>query len=157
MFNPTAVRARRIRTLILACGVAVAAAAPAALARPGPTDHAFTYQGQLKKAGALYSGIADVRFTLWDDAAAGSQVGSTLTLANVSMTNGLMTVDLDFGTGVFTGDGRGLQIQVRTPAGAGSFTTLTPRQPILPTPYALYALNPGPAGPTGGTGPTGAQ
>ncbi len=120
-----------------------------------PTDTHFTYQGQLKKAGAPLAGSADLIFTLWDSAAAGSQVGSTLTVTNIQVLNGLVTVDLDFGPNSFNGEGRWLQIQVRNPTATGTYTTLSPRQPILPTPYALYALN-SPAGATGPTGPAGA-
>ncbi|MBX3378186.1 MAG: hypothetical protein KF678_14420 [Phycisphaeraceae bacterium] len=78
---------------------------------------------------------------------------------NANLVDGLLTVDLDFGLTAFNGDGRWLQVAVRSPAGGGAYTTLAPRQPILPTPYALFALNgnPGPAGPSGPTGATGPQ
>ncbi len=149
-------RSRSLRAMILACGLATGAALAQA-----PTDQAFTYQGVLKQSSIPFSGLADLRFTLWDASGGGAQIGSTLTVSNANVIQGLLTVDLDFGPGVFDGQGRWLQVAVRTPAGAGSFTTLSPRQPILPTPYALFALNgnPGPAGPqgpTGLTGPTGA-
>jgi len=32
-----------------------------------------------------------------------------------------------------------LQIAIRCPAGSGNYTTLTPRQPLTATPYALYS------------------
>ncbi|MBX3378184.1 MAG: hypothetical protein KF678_14410 [Phycisphaeraceae bacterium] len=111
-----------LRALVLSCGLAISAAHGQA-----PTDPSFTYQGVLKQLGSAYNGSADIRFTLWDSAAGGSQIGSTLTVANATLVNGLFTVDLDFGPGTFNGQGRWLQIAVRTPAGAGSFTTLTPR------------------------------
>src|SRR5690606_38601992 len=122
-----------------------------------PTDTAFTYQGQLKRGGAPLNATADFRFQLFDAPVEGNQIGNTLFLLNNTVVNGLLTVDLDFGPGTFNGEGRWLQIAVRSPAGAGSYTVLTPRQPILPTPYALYALNgnPGPAGPMGPAGPAG--
>ena len=47
---------------------------------------------------------------------------------------------LDFGTGVFNGTSYWLQVGVRT-NGNGSFISLTPRQPISPVPYAIYAEN----------------
>jgi N-acetylneuraminic acid mutarotase len=113
-----------------------------------PTDTHFTYQGRLKQGGLGYSGTADFTFTLFDAAAAGNQIGLTQFLTNSSLAEGLLTVDLDFGPNAFNGDGRWIEVAVRTPSGAGNFTTLIPRQPILPTPYALYALNasPVPAG-----------
>jgi hypothetical protein len=52
------------------------------------------------------------------------------------VTNGLFTVQLDFGAGAFQGDARWLQIAVKC-AGDASYTTLSPRQPLTPAPYAL--------------------
>jgi len=55
---------------------------------------------------------------------------------------GLFTVKLDFGSNIFTGETIFLEIGVRS-AGSGSFTTLTPRQELTASPYALYAPNAG--------------
>jgi len=109
-----------------------------------PAGTAFTYQGQLKHAGLPVNSTADFQFSLWDaaDMASGTQVGPTLSVNNVSITNGLFTVTLDFGTGIFTGDARWLQVAVRSPAGSGSYTQLTPWQELTPSPYALNALAP---------------
>jgi hypothetical protein len=43
---------------------------------------------------------------------------------------------IDFGTGVFTGNNFWLDVSV-SPAGSNVFADLSPRQPILPTPYAM--------------------
>jgi len=51
-------------------------------------------------------------------------------------------VALDFGTDAFNGDGRWLEIGVRS--GTNDFAILNPRQPLAPTPYAITALNQGP-------------
>ena len=56
------------------------------------------------------------------------------------MSNGLFTVTLDFGAGVFDGNERWLEIGVRT-NGGGGFNALTPRQPITSSPYAIQSLN----------------
>ena len=56
----------------------------------------------------------------------------------VCVTNGLFTVLIDFGSGVFTGQTNWLEIGVET-NGASSFTTLAPRQQLTPTPYAIFA------------------
>src|SRR5205085_5958358 len=53
--------------------------------------------------------------------------------------DGLVTVSLDFGSSAFDGSARYLELAVRT-AGVGSYTTLSPRQPLSPAPYALFAL-----------------
>ncbi len=102
------------------------------------TGTGFTYQGRLQDGISPARGAHDFRFTLYDALTGGTQVGG---LVQVTQTpsEGLFTVILDFGASAFTGAARYLEIAVR-PADVGGFTTLTPRQPITPAPYALYAL-----------------
>ena len=100
---------------------------------------AFTYQGQLSQGGNPVNGTADFLFGLFDSASAGAQIGVTQTAAVVNVSNGLFTVELDFGSNVFNGDARWLEIAVRQPAGSGSYTPLSPRQALTAAPYALYA------------------
>jgi hypothetical protein len=122
--------------LALMSGLALAQAPSSA-----PVGTAFTYQGQLKSDGVPYNGICDLRFDLWDALTDGYQVG-TQTVKNVSLADGYFTVQLDYGTGKFTGDARWLEIYVRCPAdptGSSLYTQLTPRQPLTATPYALYS------------------
>ena len=102
---------------------------------------AFTYQGRLNSGGSPASGSYDLDFTIYDaNEPAGSWIAGPVTNAAVAVSNGLFTVTLDFGAGVFAGNARWLEIAVRTNGGA-SFTTLTPRQAITPTPYAIYAAS----------------
>ena len=103
---------------------------------------AFTYQGKLSDSGNPANGNYDFQFALFDMVSNGTQQGTTLTLNNVTVTNGTFTVTLDFGacSSCFNGAARFLEIAVR-PSGGGSFTTLTPRQPITSTPYALKTSN----------------
>ncbi len=98
---------------------------------------AFTYQGLLKKDGNPYGGYCDFLFTLWNAETGGTQIGPNQEKTNVPVSNGLFTVQLDFGADAFQGDARWLQIAVRCPTGSGSYTTLSPRQPLTPAPYAL--------------------
>jgi hypothetical protein len=115
--------------------------APAS-ARP-PAGSVFTYQGQLSNSGVPINGSASLRFRLYTLAGGGSQIGSTLTLCNVTLTDGLFTADLDFGPAAFNGDERWLEIGVQAPAGnCLSFTTLTPRQLVAAAPYAIRSLAP---------------
>ena len=103
-----------------------------------PLGTAFTYQGQLKSNGLPYGGSCDFQFGLWDAASGGLQIGTTQTKTNVGVADGFFTVQLDYGTGRFQGDARWLDISVRCPAGGGTYTPLTPRQPLTPSPYALF-------------------
>jgi hypothetical protein len=101
---------------------------------------AFTYQGRLDSGGAPYTGIAEFQPTLWNAAGGGGQVAAnTPVIIQVPVTNGLFTATLDFGSAPFAdGAALWLQLSVRTNV-ALSFTTLTPRQSLMPTPYAITA------------------
>jgi hypothetical protein len=99
---------------------------------------AFTYQGQLRDAGAPANGLYDLQFGIYNTNAGGSQVGSTQTNTATAVSNGLFTVELNFGPGIFTGSNYWLDIAART-NGSGTFTALSPRQQLTPTPYAIFA------------------
>jgi hypothetical protein len=75
----------------------------------------------------------------------GSQVAAPLTRTDVAVSEGLFTVQLDFGVGAFAGEAHWLEIAVHCPAGDGAYATLAPRQPLTPAPYALYAVSAGTA------------
>jgi hypothetical protein len=102
---------------------------------------AFTYQGRLLDGENLADGTVDFQFELHDAATGGSQVGSTVSKNDVEVNNGLISVELDFGTSIFTGQSLWLQIAVRAGNSAGAFTTLEPRQPLKAAPYALHAVD----------------
>jgi len=97
----------------------------------------FTYQGELKSIGAPVNDSADFRFTLWDTVASGTQIGSVFEVNGVTVAEGRFTVGLDFGVAAFDGDKRWLEIEVRSPAGVGDFSTLSPRQLITASPYSI--------------------
>lgn len=109
----------------------------------GPVNETFTFQGQLKLNGTPVNATVDARFTLWDALTLGNQIGGSganFTASNITVENGLLTTEVDatnFGASAFDGSARWLQIAVRSPAGAGSFVTLSPRQPLTATPYTL--------------------
>jgi len=104
---------------------------------------AFTYQGQLSDTGSPADGEYDFEFKLYDDpnTVVGVQKGSTVTKNEVDVADGFFTVNLDFGGTVFAGDARWLEVGVRPGAwnDPNEYTTLSPRQEITPTPYALHA------------------
>jgi hypothetical protein len=99
---------------------------------------AFTYQGQLNSSGGPANGSFDLEFSIFNTATGGSPLAGPLTNSATAVSNGLFTVVLDFGAGPFNGSALWLEMAVR-PAGTGSFTTLSPRQPLLPTPYAIFS------------------
>jgi len=100
----------------------------------------FIYQGRLTDGGTAANGNYDLQFVLWDSASGGAQIGSTLTLSTVAVSNGVFTVSLDFGAGSFNGANRFLEISAR-PVGGGAFALLSPRQQVTATPYAIRSVN----------------
>jgi len=109
---------------------------------------AFTYQGRLNNSTNPATGTYDLTFSLYGTSSGGSSLAGPVTNTAVGVTNGLFTVMVDFGAGVFTGSSNWLSIGVRT-NGAGSFTPLTPRQQVTPTPYAIFAETANAAGLSG--------
>jgi formylglycine-generating enzyme required for sulfatase activity len=105
---------------------------------------AFTYQSRLQNNGSPASGTYNLTFTLFNTNTSGVAIAGPVTNNAVTVTNGLFATAIDFGPGVFTGGSNWLEIAVST-NGANSFTTLAPRQQVLPTPYALYSANAGSA------------
>lgn len=102
----------------------------------------FTYQGQLNDGMAVANGTYQMEFKLFDALSAGMQIGSTITDNSVTVTGGIFTVNLDFGSTAFsTGANRWLEISVRKAADPPGFTLLTPRQQITSSPYSLRTLS----------------
>jgi hypothetical protein len=98
----------------------------------------FQYQGRLNDNGQPANGTYDFVFKLYDSTnVPGNTVSSPVTSSGTQVANGLFTANLDFGN-VFDGTGRYLEILVRT-NGAVSFMVLSPRQPVNPVPYAMFA------------------
>ena len=97
---------------------------------------AFTYQGQLLDNGQPASGIYDVSFSVFH-AAAGGSIDGVLTNQGVVVSNGLFTTTLDF-HGTPDGSPIWFELGVRTNGNSG-FTTISPRQALTPTPYALFS------------------
>ncbi len=105
-----------------------------------PMGTAFTYQGRLNDNGNPADGLYDLQFKLYDQIGGNNQFGNSLIKDEVDVIDGYFTVNLDFvnDPNVFDGDARWLQIGVRPGASTGAFTTLTPRQEVTPTPYAMH-------------------
>lgn len=102
---------------------------------------AFTYQGKLTDGGTPANATYDLSFRLYDTQAGGSQIGTDQVKEDVTASNGIFTVVLDFGSSPFTSNsGNYLEISVRPGASTGAFTTLAPRQPITSSPYAVQTI-----------------
>jgi hypothetical protein len=99
----------------------------------------FTYQGRLTDGGTGANGVYDLQFGLFDNFSGGAQIGATQTVSNITVSGGVFTVGLNFGSSAFPGANRFLEISARV-AGGGAFTLLTPRQHITSTPYAVRSL-----------------
>ncbi len=102
-------------------------------------DTSFTYQGSLTQGDSPVNAPHELRFILYDADAGGSQVGETLTVPDVPVENGVFTVPIDFGPGIFDGRALWLEVAVRPNGSTGAFTTLSPRQRLTAAPYASYA------------------
>ena len=136
---------RKYIVILFAVMVCVGLAGVAAAQSNGPNapDVAvttkFTYQGQIERLGVLFDGACNMRFTLWDAAAAGVQHASYTVPAPVTVSDGVFAVEVDFGA-QFKGEARWLQTETQC-ADDVSFQNL-PRVALNPTPYAI-GLMPG--------------
>jgi len=99
---------------------------------------AFTYQGRLNDNGGPANGSYDLRIRLASDAFGNNYIGAPFLTNALLVSGGLFTVTLDFGAGTFSGSNYWLQVDVKT-NNAGSYTTLTPLQKLMPSPYAMFA------------------
>ena len=136
-FGPLSTVAKDVLTEAMASPPSSSRAGPLA----APAETAFTYQGQLTRAGDPVTDVCRMQFSLWDADEEGIQIGGTLGRSPVEVANGLFVIDdLDFGAAAFMGEARWLEVAVQCPEDP-EFTTLDPRRAITPTPYALYALS----------------
>lgn len=99
---------------------------------------AFTFQGRLTDGGKAANGVYDLRFVLYSAETGGTQVGQIITRDDVVVTDGIFTVQLDFGASAFGADRRWIEIAVK-PGTSGTYSVLSPRQPVTPVPLALFA------------------
>ena len=102
---------------------------------PAQTD-AFTFQGKLADTGTAATGTYQMEFRLFDALTAGTQIGSTISIPTVSVSQGIFSAPLNFGANAFPGPARFLEIAVRRNAGE-AFVTLSPRQEVNSSPYSI--------------------
>jgi len=116
-------RHRIVSATVVLCALVSSAGA-------GNLPTVFTYQGRLDEGGSPAEGLHDFTFALWDSLAGGLPVSAVIGVNDVPVADGLFTVQLDFGAVIFDGSARFLEIKVEG-------VTLSPRQSITATPYAL--------------------
>ena len=102
--------------------------------------NAFTYQGELSETGTLFTGTADIKFTLYDAFAGGVQFSTAYTYTGVTVENGRFAIDLNNWMGDFDGTPLWLEVAVDLNS-TGTFVTLSPRQNLSPAPYAEFAYD----------------
>ncbi|MGH7244155.1 MAG: hypothetical protein ACREJD_12135 [Phycisphaerales bacterium] len=124
------------RTARIFAAAAVCAIAGLAMAVPGT---AFTYQGRLTDGGAPANGTYDLQLKLYNSSIGGTQQGSTVTLNDLAVSNGVFTAPVDFGA-EYDGKSLWIEIDVRPGASVGAYTPIFPRTKLDATPYA-QALN----------------
>ena len=133
----------RIRFGVALALITLAGAAGSALAQP--ISPSFLYQGELRSAGSLHQGTADVRFTLWSAPTGGTQIGTSLEALGMDLTDGRFSVMLnsggEFGPAAFNGQRRWLELSVRNPGSGGAYEILSTRQEVTSAPYASYAAD----------------
>jgi hypothetical protein len=99
----------------------------------------FTYQGRLMDDNNPGDGLYDFQFKLFNDPCTGTQQGGIIEVNDLDVIDGYFTAELDFGSSVFNGNARWLEIIVRQGDSYDirDYITLSPRQEVTPTPYAL--------------------
>ncbi|RME98821.1 MAG: hypothetical protein D6768_16440 [Chloroflexi bacterium] len=99
---------------------------------------AFSYQGRLRSGTEYVTGTCSFDFSLFDAAAGGNQLGTTVSKTGISVTDGYFSVMLDFGD-VFNGVARYLQVSNVNCGNPGDPVNLSGRVEIGVTPYVMYA------------------
>lgn len=102
---------------------------------------AFTYQGLLTDGDTPANGNYEIQFGIYDSPTGLTAMASLITATNTPVTNGLFTVVVDFGPGVFAATPVWLGLGVKR-TGEGPlvpYSPLTPRSLITPAPQAQYA------------------
>ena len=131
----------KIKSNLIAAAILALASFNLQLATSHAQTTSFTLQGRLNSGASAANGNYDLTFAVYDAAVAGNKIAGPITNSTVAVSNGLFTVSLDFGAGVFTGTNYWVNMAV-SPAGANTFTQLVPRQQLSPAPYALSLVAP---------------
>ncbi len=120
----------------------LAATLSAMPAHPDVSDQGISYQGRLILNGSPVTGTADVEFRLFDVENGGTAL-ETITKTSLAPSKGLFSTALEFDPAWFDGGDLWLELAVRSPAGSGSYVTVSPRQAVRATGYSHYSTDGG--------------
>ncbi|MDQ2746085.1 MAG: hypothetical protein M3T96_02370, partial [Acidobacteriota bacterium] len=131
----------QIKVLVLAI---ITLCASAAVGKAQTTQ--FTYQGRLNDTtvASPTNGTYEMQFKLFTTAqtGTGTQIDAQL-IPNVSVVNGIFTVQLDAENSFNSGADLYIEISVRPAGSQAAATTLSPRQQVTSAPYSIRSLNAG--------------
>ncbi|MCB9782200.1 MAG: hypothetical protein H6751_04470 [Candidatus Omnitrophica bacterium] len=103
----------------------------------------FTFQGLYEEGDTPFNGTIRLKFSLWDAEEDGNQIGSSQTLDDIGVVDGVFTVVLnasdEYGENAFNGEDRWLQVEECLDGECASSEIYSPRQGLRAIPYAYYA------------------
>ena len=105
------------------------------MAPAGVVSGTISYQGRLLQGNTPVNGNREITFNLYTQASGGAPLWSQP--RDVTVNNGLFNADLTLDPAFFNGQALWLGVQVE-----GDLQEMSPRQPLLPAPYA-FSLRPG--------------
>lgn len=120
--------------ITLACAITGGLSSHVAFGQAPSSNSDFTYQGRIELGGVPYSGDLIVRAGLFDGPTSSVAVAPTVEQV-VTVSDGLLTFPLDFGSVEAASGPRFVEIAVRQPSET-VFTVLTPRQLLAGVPTA---------------------
>ncbi len=113
----------------------------AVVSKAAPMGTAWTYQGRLIDTNSPADGLYDFQLKLYNEPnGTGVHIPLSNNINDIDVIDGYFTVELDFGSNVFDGNAKWLEIIVRPGDSndVNDYVTLSPRQEVTPTPYALH-------------------
>jgi len=125
---------RTMFSIVLAASLAASASSTLAQSN---TNGFVSYQGVLETGGAPFTGTANLQFRLFVNSGGGTPL-VTRSVNNVAVADGLVNAEVEFGQAAFANQADlWLEVAVQAPAGVGSFVTLTPRQRLTSSVFAM--------------------
>ncbi|RMG55011.1 MAG: hypothetical protein D6723_03660 [Acidobacteria bacterium] len=98
----------------------------------------FAYQGQLREDGTPADGLYDFRFTLYTTQTGGEALDSAF-YEQIDVIDGLFGIECEFDPIALGSSEHWLEVAVRPSGSAAPYATLSPRQRLTSTPYAIFA------------------